>query len=93
MEEIVLWLFMGSRGGVNRAKIVNLIHQKPCNTYQITKDLNLNYKTVKHHLELLVKNKIVKCNKEVKYGAIYFLTSEMKRNYKIFDEIYENLEK
>jgi predicted transcriptional regulator len=93
MEEMMLWLFVGSRGGVNRARIVNLIHNKPCNTNQITEELNLNYKTVRHHLDLLEKNKIIKSNKEIKYGSVYFLTTEMKSNYRIFEEIYKKLKK
>lgn len=93
MEEMLLWLFIGSRGGVNRARIINLIHQKPYNTNQITDELNLNYKTVRHHLDLLEKNKIIKSNKKIKYGSVFFLTTEMKNNYRIFEEIYKKLEK
>lgn len=93
MEEMLLWLFIGSMGGVNRARIVNLIHEKPCNTNQITDELELNYKTVRHHLDLLENNNIIKSNKEIKYGSVYFLTAEMKSNYRIFGEIYKKLEK
>lgn len=93
MEEMLLWLLVGSRGGVNRARIISLIHEKPCNTNQIRDELELNYKTVRHHLKLLEKNKIIKSNKEVKYGAVFFLSSEMKSNYRIFEEIYKKLEK
>lgn len=55
MEELLLWLFVGSRGGENRAKIIELIHQNPLNTHQITEKLNLNYKTVQQHLNVLKK--------------------------------------
>ncbi len=91
MEKLIWWLFMGSKGGINRARILNLIHEKPCNAHKISEGLNLNYKTVKHHLKLLEENNVITCTKGVRYGALFFISDEMKSNYKLFQEIYANL--
>jgi DNA-binding transcriptional ArsR family regulator len=52
--------------------------------------LELNYKTVKHHLKLLGEHDIVTTPPGVRYGAVYFLTEEMKENYELFEKILEN---
>jgi transcription initiation factor IIE alpha subunit len=91
LKETLLWLFTGSRGGENRAKIVRLIFKKPLNAYRISEELNLNYNTINHHLRLLKEHKIIYCNKNVKYGALYFVTDNMKSQSEIFDNIVENL--
>ncbi|PKL68724.1 MAG: ArsR family transcriptional regulator [Methanobacteriales archaeon HGW-Methanobacteriales-1] len=91
MKKLIWWLFMGSKGGINRAKITNLIDEKPCNAHQISEELNLNYKTVKHHLRLLEENNVIICTKGVSYGALFFISDEMEANYKIFEKIKDNL--
>ena len=82
---------MGSKGGINRVRIVNLINEKPCNAHKISEELKLNYKTVKHHLKLLEETNIITCTKGVRYGALFFISDEMKSNYKIFQKILEDL--
>jgi transcription initiation factor IIE alpha subunit len=92
LEETLLWLFTGSRGGTNRIKIVNLIIKKPLNAYRISEELNLNYNTINHHLRLLQEHKIIYCNKNVKYGALYFVTDSMNAHRDMFDNLLENLD-
>lgn len=84
----VLWYLIAStRGGVNRAKILEMINLKPANAHQIAKELNLDYKTVLHHLKVLIDNGLVITDKEDSYGAAYFLTPLMENNYQSFIEI------
>ncbi len=87
MKNLLWWLFSGSRGGKNRVRIVNLINKNPVNTQQISNRLNLNYKTVNHHLKLLEENRLIERTNGVKYGACFFLTGKMISNYQIFEEI------
>lgn len=91
MEETLLWLFTGSRGGKNRVRIVNLLRKKPFNVNRISEELNLNYNTISHHLKLLQEHKVIYSNKNVKYGALYFISDSMKAHYEILDKILENL--
>lgn len=91
MKETVLWLLTGSRGGKNRVRIINLIYKKPLNAYRISEELNLNYNTINYHLKILKEHKLLYCNKNVKYGALYFVTDNMNSCRETFDEILENL--
>lgn len=84
----VLWYLIGStKGGVNRAKILDLINSHPSNANQIASELQLDYKTVIHHLRVLSDNALVVTENKQSYGATYFLTPLMEKNYASFKEI------
>ncbi|MCC7559400.1 MAG: winged helix-turn-helix domain-containing protein [Methanobacterium sp.] len=68
-------LFFESRGNFNRVKIVNFLHQRPYNINQISKELNLNYRTIKHHLKVLEENKVVQSDGNG-YGALFSISDE-----------------
>lgn len=92
MKRLLWWLIAGTKGGINRARIINLLHDRPYNANQISEKLKLDYKTIRHHTEVLEKNNII----EVKgkgYGSMYFLTTIMEENYEIFNEIWERIGK
>ncbi|MDO8553841.1 MAG: winged helix-turn-helix domain-containing protein [Candidatus Micrarchaeota archaeon] len=90
----LLWhLIAGTKGGPNRLQILFLLSEGPRNANQLTKDLKLDYKTVKHHLEILVENGLVKVSKEKKYGELYYLTNFARERIKIFEKIWEKLDK
>jgi DNA-binding transcriptional ArsR family regulator len=84
----VLWyLIASSKGGINRAKIIDLVNSRPANTNQIASELKLDYKTVLHHLRVLSENGLVITDNKEAYGATYFLTPLMEKNYSSFQEI------
>lgn len=84
----ILWYLIGStKGGVNRAKIIDLINNHPSNANQIASELTLDYKTVIHHLRVLSQNGLVITDNKDSYGATYFLTPLMEKNYPSFKEI------
>lgn len=84
----VLWyLIASSRGGANRAKIIDLVNSRPANANQIASELKLDYKTVLHHLKVLAENGLVITENRESYGATYFLTPLMEKNYQSFQEI------
>jgi DNA-binding transcriptional ArsR family regulator len=88
----VLWYLISSTtGGVNRAKILEMLSSKPANPHQIAKELNLDYKTVLHHLKVLTNNGLVITDKKGSYGAAYFLTPLMENNYQSFIEILSKI--
>ena len=87
MNDLFYWLFIGTKGGINRVKIVKLLHENPYNAKNISDKLELNYKTVRHHLKLLEEHNIVTTPPGIRYGAVYFLTEEMKENYESFEKI------
>ncbi len=89
--KMILWsIVAGTRGGVNRAKILNLIKNTPMNANKIATVLNLDHKTVIHHVKILSKNDlIIKAEKD--YAAEYQFTDLMKKNQNVLGEIMEKI--
>ncbi len=91
-RHLLHWLIAGSRGGVNRARIIGIIKDEPMNTNQLSGMLQVDYRTVRHHLDVLEKNGIVTPMGE-RYGMMYFLSPEMEENYEVFEEIWNRFGK
>jgi len=90
----VIWYMIGStRGGANRAKIIDLINSHPANANQIASELTLDYKTVIHHLRVLSDNGLIITDNKESYGATYFLTPLMEKNYASLREILARIGK
>jgi DNA-binding transcriptional ArsR family regulator len=92
MEKLLWVLFVGTKGGINRAKIINELNKRPYNVNQLAEKLGLDYKTVQHHMGVLEKNKLITSTDD-KYGKLYFLSDTMKNDYHIFQEIWNQLGK
>lgn len=89
--KMILWsIIAGTRGGINRAKILNLIKETPMNANKIATVLNLDHKTVIHHVKILSKNGLVE-KAEKDYGAEYHLTQIMKDNQSVLEEIISKI--
>lgn len=86
IRKVLWWLIAGTRGGKNRIRIIQAVRDKPMNTNQISKKLDLDYKTVEHHLELLKDNRIVTTMGNG-YGKTYFLSDQMEDNFDILKDI------
>ena len=56
------------------------------NANQLAETLDLDYKTVRHHLEKLAENDVVTSMGE-EYGTTYFLTDRMEEHIDVVDEI------
>ncbi|WP_240137769.1 ArsR/SmtB family transcription factor [Salinigranum salinum] len=80
------WLIGGSRGGRNRLRIIRSLHETPMNTNQLSNALDLDYKTIQHHLELLEENDVLTTMGD-DYGKTYFVTDRMEGNMDVLDEI------
>lgn len=91
MKKILMWLIIGTRGGINRGKIIKKLNETPSNANKISNSLNLNYRTVTHHLKILEKNNIVTTIGD-RYGKVYILSEDMEKEFSDFDEIWEQIE-
>ncbi|WP_188423261.1 winged helix-turn-helix domain-containing protein [Haloferax sulfurifontis] len=80
------WLIGGSRGGRNRLRIIRALDDMPMNANQLSNELDLDYKTTQHHLELLVENNVLMIMGD-NYGKTYFLTDRMEANLDVLDEV------
>jgi len=92
LKYLLGWLIAGTRGGVTRAEIIKTLHATPQNANQIATKLKVDYKTVRYHLEVLEKNRILTSVGD-KYGATYFLTQTLEDNYNMFEEILNKIGK
>ena len=93
MKNLLWYLIAGTKGGETRGKILDLINKNPSNANKIAETLNLDYKTVRHHLKVLEKNNIITSINKGNYGAVYFLSEIMKPNLPIFSEIWDKFGK
>jgi DNA-binding transcriptional ArsR family regulator len=86
------WLIAGTRGGPTRAKMIEALKETPKNANQLATLLKMDYKTMRHHLDVLEKNKIITSIGD-RYGATYFLSQTMEDNYGLFEEIMKKIGK
>jgi DNA-binding transcriptional ArsR family regulator len=92
LKYLLGWLIAGTRGGPTRAKIIEALKESPQNANQLATLLKMDYKTMRHHLEVLEKNRIITSVGE-RYGATYFLSQTMEDNYSLFEEIAKKIGK
>ncbi len=76
---------------MNRAKIIKELHDRPYNANQISERLGLDYKTVRHHLKILMDNRIIESNVGEKYGTMYFLSKNIEESYPLFMDIWSKV--
>ena len=92
LKYLLGWLIAGTRGGPTRAKIIEALKEIPQNANQLATMLEMDYKTMRHHLGVLEKNKIITSVGD-RYGATYFLSQVMEDNYVLFEEIMKKIGK
>ncbi len=86
------WLIAGTRGGPTRAKIIMALKESPQNANQLATLLGMDYKTMRHHLEVLEKNKMLTSIGD-HYGSTYFLSQVLEDNYEMFEEMAKKIGK
>ncbi|MGL4670226.1 MAG: winged helix-turn-helix domain-containing protein [Methanobacteriaceae archaeon] len=90
MQKALWWMILGAKGGLNRAKLIKILKERPHNAHQLSKILEVNYRTIRHHMDILEKSKIVKST-EQKYGKVYYLSERMESNYSEFEDIWSQI--
>ncbi len=90
-RRLLSYLFTGTRGGVNRLRIILLLSEKPLNAHQISKELQLDYNAIQFHMDVLEKNNLVSKTGQ-HYGMMFSLSSFLEYNIDAFNEIVSNLQ-
>ena len=72
--------------------MINMLVQRPYNANQLSKELGMDYKTIRHHIDVLLKHNIIVTEGD-KYGTMYFLSSQMEANLDEFGIIWEKIDK
>ncbi len=91
-KQLLLWLIEGSRGGVNRGRIIMAIKEEPLNANQLGILLGVDYRTIRHHIDVLEKNRLITSMGE-HYGKVYFLSRDLEQSYGDFEEIWNKIAK
>lgn len=87
-DKMLWWLIGGTRGGKNRLRIIMTLDEQPKNANTIAETLDLDYKTVTHHLDLMEENNVIETIGEG-YGKNYMLTEQMEENLDQLEEVKE----
>ena len=86
-RNLLCYLIKGTRGGKTRALILRHLTDKSYNAHQLSKVLNMDYKTVRHHLNVLIKNGIINVEKNRNNNAIYFISKNIAESlYSLNDD-------
>jgi DNA-binding transcriptional ArsR family regulator len=91
LRRLLWYLLGGTRGGPNRAEIIKILQNRPCNANQLAEALRVDYKTVQHHVRILEENGLVSLANKGSYGAVLFLTAKMEDALPILDEIWSRI--
>ena len=86
MEAALWYVLSGTRGGANRARILRALDDRPRNANRLAEDLDLDYKTVRHHLDVLLENNVVTDGGD-DYGKIYLPSEAAQVHWDVVEEI------
>jgi DNA-binding transcriptional ArsR family regulator len=90
LKYILGWLISGTRGGATRGEIIRALNDSPQNANQLATLLKYDYRTIRHHLEVLQKNGVI-ISAGDRYGTTYFLSPLMEQNYAMFEDILNRI--
>ncbi len=87
-QQAVYWLIAGSKGGINRAKILFALEKEPMNSNVLSKKMKVDYKTIQHHISLLLENHLI-VKTGSKYGQVFFVSPQLKENWSLLKKLFE----
>lgn len=73
MKRLLFWLLDGTRGGPTRISLLRILSKKPMNLRRLSIAAGLDYKTVEHHVKLLMENSVLEYSGNG-YGKVYFIS-------------------
>ncbi len=92
LDKQLWYLVAGTRGGLNRARILIALRDQPCNANDLAGRLALDYKTVRHHLDILRENDCIMTMGGEGYGMLYTLSPRLQTHYEAFETIWRHME-
>jgi len=90
MEAVLWYVLTGTRGGPNRVRILRAVDDRPRNANQLAETLDLDYTTIRHHLDVLRDHGVVERTGDG-YGAVYYPTEGAQHNWDLIEEIAEEV--
>lgn len=91
MEAVLWYVLTGTRGGKNRVRILQAVDEQPLNANQLAEQLELDYTTIRHHLDVLVDNGVVHSGGDG-YGAVYLPTERARDHWDVVEGILDQVD-
>ena len=91
MEGVLWYLLASSRGGPSRVRILRKLDERPRNANQLADELDLDYTTVRHHLDVFMDNNVVR-RTDNDYATTYLLTDRVRTNWDTVEEILDTVD-
>ena len=91
MEDVLWYLLASSRGGPTRVRILRAIDERPRNANQLAETLGMDYTTIRHHLDVLVENSVLRSTDD-DYGAVYLPTDRARNHWDVVEEIISEVD-
>ncbi|QIQ75998.1 winged helix-turn-helix transcriptional regulator [Halogeometricum borinquense] len=73
------------------ASVRTALSDRPMNANQLATELNVGYRTIRHHIELLEEHDVVEGG-DNDYGKLYFLTDRFETYRDTFEQITEHVD-
>ena len=86
MDGILWQLLASSRGAQTRSRLIRVLAERPRNANQLADELDVDYTTVRHHLDVLMDNNLVEPTNDG-YGAVYVFTDQAESHWDVVEEI------
>ena len=83
-RKLLCYLIQGSRGGKTRALILRKLTEKSYNANQLAKAMNMDYKTIRHHLDVLAKKGMITRGQN-EYIGLYFISKNIESDLNAID--------
>jgi predicted ArsR family transcriptional regulator len=78
----LLWyLLAGTRGGPNRLRILEALRDGPGNAHQLAQTLEFDYRTARHHLQLLERSGLIVRPIGRAYASPYELSPQLRAEF------------
>lgn len=90
-SKLFAYLFYGTRGGFSRLHIIMLVLSRPRNANQLSAEMHIDYKAVRHHMQVLERNGLV-CKSDGKYDVTYHASGLLEANIVALSDIVDRME-
>jgi DNA-binding transcriptional ArsR family regulator len=87
LKQLLWYPLAGTRGGLNRIRIIEALLERPFNAHQLSEELELDYRTMRHHLDVLTKNHVLARPEGKAYGSMYFVSGGFEEYMEVFEQI------
>ncbi len=96
MNKLLSSVFTGMSGRYTRMRIICALTDEPMNARELSKKLELDYKTIQHNIKVLESNSLIDREGEG-YGDLFFpsdlITSNLPTLYKVIRKVEKKLDK